>query len=218
MARTTNSRRSKEIIALGVQGYDKAINAMLSTIGDHLLAIDAWNDSIGRLGEPKEGESEEVADKRREYLGLMENATKERGNGEGTTSTLVPKNVLLTTLRLVTNTFGNVVLARALLLGGVQGRGQGTREKITRLVVGGLLSEDSSVRSAAASLAFNVSAFYQRGRVEGVRGGRGTCGSGVAGGAGDVAEGEEEGDWEVEMVSAVVEAVRSEKAREDVGE
>ena len=77
MTRTTNSQRSKEIIALGVQGYDKAINAMMSTIGDHLLAIDAWNDSIGRLGEPKEGESEEVADKRREYLGLVENATKE---------------------------------------------------------------------------------------------------------------------------------------------
>ena len=105
------------------------------------------------------------------------------------------------------------MLARALLLGGVQGRGQGTREKITRLVVGGLLSEDSGVRSAAASLAFNVSAFYQKERVEGVRGSN-------SGGAGDVTEGqgEEEGDWEVEMVSAVVEALRNEKASEDVGE
>ena len=147
-------------------------------------------------------------------LMFLENATKERGNGEGVAS--VPKNVLLTTLRLVTNAFGNVVLARALLLGsgaGVQGRG--TREKITRLVVGGLLSEDSGVRSAAASLAFNVSAFYQRGRVEGVRGGGSNSGGG---GAGGVAEGEEEGDWEVEMVSAVVEALRNEKASEDVGE
>ena len=150
-------------------------------------------------------------------LMFLENATKERGNGEGTASTSVPKNVLLTTLRLVTNAFGNVVLARALLLGGIQGRGQGTREKITRLVVGGLLSEDSGVRSAAASLAFNVSAFYQRGRVEGGRGGSGNGGGG-AGGAGDVAEGEEEGDWEVEMVSAVVEALRNEKASEDIGE
>ena len=105
------------------------------------------------------------------------------------------------------------MLARALLLGGVQVRGRGTREMITKLVVGGLLSEDSGVRSAAASLAFNVSAFYQRGRVEGVRGGGSN-----SGGAGDVAEGEEEGDWEVEMVSAVVEALRNEKTSEDVGE
>jgi len=77
MTRKTNSQHREEIIALGVQGYDKAINAMMSTISDHLLAIDAWNNSIDRLGEPKEGESEEVADKRREYLGLVENATKE---------------------------------------------------------------------------------------------------------------------------------------------
>ncbi|KIY64744.1 hypothetical protein CYLTODRAFT_401450 [Cylindrobasidium torrendii FP15055 ss-10] len=72
-----NSQCREEIVALGVQGYNKAIGAMMSTIGDHLLAIDAWNDSLRRLGEPAEGEDEDVAEKRAEYLDLVEKAKRE---------------------------------------------------------------------------------------------------------------------------------------------
>ena len=208
--------------AAGVRGKEEGVFPLIDLWRVGLLdrSVSGWCASLWVDGQERgKGKGRMI----NPILMFLENATKERGNGEGTTSTStsVPKNVLLTTLRLVTNAFGNVVLARALLLGVQgwgQGRGRGTREMITRLVVGGLLSEDSGVRSAAASLAFNVSAFYQRGRVEGVRGGSGNSGSGVAGGAGDVAEGEEEGDWEVEMVSAVVEALRNEKASEDIGE
>ena len=83
---------------------------------------------------------------------------------------------------------------------------------MTTLLVSTLLHEDPGVRTAAASLAFNVSVYVQKPRVEKVRGGR----------RGDddddddeKSDGEEE--WEVEIVSAVVEAVRSERMSEDVG-
>ncbi|KAI0676456.1 hypothetical protein C8Q78DRAFT_1073261 [Trametes maxima] len=56
MTRTTTGQRHEEIVALGVQGYDKAIGATMSTISGHLLDIDAWNDALGRLGKPAEGE------------------------------------------------------------------------------------------------------------------------------------------------------------------
>lgn len=61
---------------------------------------------------------------------------------------------------------------------------------------------------AAASLTFNIAAFYQKLRVEDVRDGRRGEDNSVEG----------DGDWEVEMVSAVVEALKNETSSEDVGE
>jgi desumoylating isopeptidase 1 len=63
------------------------------------------------------------------------------------------------------------------------------------------------VRTAAASLAFNISAWLQKGRV--LAAGKGVGGQGAAG---------EDGDWEVEIVSAVIEAIGREKDSEEVGE
>lgn len=61
------------------------------------------------------------------------------------------------------------------------------------------------MRTAAASLAFNVAAFLQKGRVDRVR---------------DTARApeDEDEDWEVEMVSAIVEALDREKGNEEVGQ
>jgi len=61
------------------------------------------------------------------------------------------------------------------------------------------------VRTAAASVAFNVAAFLQKGRVDNVRGVASTA-----------AQAEEDGEWEVELVSAVLEALSGETTSEDV--
>jgi hypothetical protein len=119
------------------------------------------------------------------------------------TSTLAvsdaPRNYILTVLRMLSNAFSNPTLTRVLLSGQ-------TRKDVTMLLVATLLHEDAAVRTAAASLAFNVAAYLQMGRVDMVK----------AGNSG--AEGvEEDGDWEVEMVSAVVEAIDREKGSEEVG-
>jgi len=76
---------------------------------------------------------------------------------------------------------------------------------MTAVLVRSLLHEDASVRTAAASLVFNAAAFLQKGRVEIVRNGRGSEKKDI-----------EDEDWEVETVSAVVEAIDREKINEDV--
>lgn len=77
--------------------------------------------------------------------------------------------------------------------------------EVTSLLVSTLLHEDVAVRTAAASLAFNVAAYLQKGRIDGVKGG-------VSGA--DSAD----GDWEVELISAVVEAIDREKSGEEIGQ
>lgn len=108
-----------------------------------------------------------------------------------------PRNYILTVLRLLSNAFASTVLAQRL----ISGPGRST---VTLLLIPTLLHEDAAVRTSAASLAFNVAAFLQNARIDKVRNGRtGT-------------EYEDE-DWEVEMVSAIVEAVDRENENEEVG-
>ncbi len=79
------------------------------------------------------------------------------------------------------------------------------KQSFTSFLIPTLLHDDPTVRTSAASLAFNAAAFIQAGRAEKIRnGGRAT------------AEYEDE-DWEVEMVSAILEALDREKDSEDVG-
>ncbi|KAH7882030.1 hypothetical protein F5I97DRAFT_1832632 [Phlebopus sp. FC_14] len=77
MTQKKGSQRREEIVALGTMGYDNAVKAMMATIGDRLQSIDAWNNALRRLGDPVEGESEEVAERRNEYLDLVAKATRE---------------------------------------------------------------------------------------------------------------------------------------------
>ena len=79
------------------------------------------------------------------------------------------------------------------------------------MLVQTLLHQDRFVRVAAASLAFNVGAWVQRGRVARTKGGREEVVDGIR-------ADEEDGEWEVELVSAVVEALAGEEEREDAGE
>ncbi len=72
-----------------------------------------------------------------------------------------------------------------------------------------LLHADAQVRTAAASLAFNVAATVQTARVEAVRSGKG--------GREEDEDGEGAEEWRVEIVSALLEAVDREKSSEEVG-
>lgn len=107
------------------------------------------------------------------------------------------RNYVLTFLRLLCNATSSVPLAQKLLQSSV-------RQDVTAVLVPSLLHDDIQVRTAAASLAFNVAAVLQKPRVEAVRTGR------------RLDEPDDVGDWEVEMVSAVVEALDREKDNEEV--
>ena len=121
-----------------------------------------------------------------------------------------PKPVLLTSLRMASNAFASVELARTLLSTAASSSSSSPRDILTRLIVPSLLHEDAGVRTAAASLTFNVVAHYQRPRMKALRSGRHHDATIEETGDGD-------GEWEVEMVSATVEAIKLETASEDVG-
>jgi len=112
-----------------------------------------------------------------------------------------PRATLLTLLRVVTNTLGTS-LSRSLLAGDAA-----ARSALTSMLVQTLLHSDHLVRVAAASLAFNVGAWVQKGRIARIKGGD----DGVVG----IRASEEDGEWEVELVSAVTEALANEEESED---
>lgn len=107
-----------------------------------------------------------------------------------------PKPFILTLLKALCNAFSNTKLIQKLFVVG--------KRELTTVLVAGLLHDDASVRTSAASLAFNTAAFVQKSRVEKAQ-------------TGGSSSSNEDGDWEVEMVSAVVEAISREKENEEVG-
>ncbi|KAI0631986.1 PPPDE putative peptidase domain-containing protein [Trametes polyzona] len=109
------------------------------------------------------------------------------------------RNYLLTVLRTLANGFAHAALGKTLLTA--------KRAGLTRVLVAALLHEDAAVRTAAASLAFDAAALLQKSRVERLRG--------APPGAVPVEVAEDE-EWEVEMVSVVLEALANETQSEDV--
>ena len=76
-------------------------------------------------------------------------------------------------------------------------------------LVSSMLHPDPSVRTAAASLAFNIAAYYHAPRIESQRSEK----------RGETPlEDLADGEWEIEVVSAIVEALRTERSSEDVSE
>ena len=116
-----------------------------------------------------------------------------------------PRATVLTLLRLATNALGTS-LSRSLLAADSR-----ARAALTSVLVQTLLHSDRLVRVAAASLAFNVGAWVQKGRVARVKGEEDATIDGIR-------AGEEDGEWEVELVSAVTEALANEEESEDAGE
>jgi len=100
---------------------------------------------------------------------------------------------------MLCNAFSHPVLSQQLLKSPI-------REKVTEVLVPSLLHADGLVRTAAASLTFDVSSVFQKARVEAVKSGRGIKPYGD----------ERLVDWEVEIVSAVIEALDREKENEEV--
>ncbi|QRW06303.1 ATP-dependent RNA helicase DHX8 [Ceratobasidium sp. AG-Ba] len=99
-----------------------------------------------------------------------------------------PKALPLTCLRLQSNISANSALFRQLL------QTAESRSSFTQIMVSGLLHEDSSVRTAASTLAFNVGAYLQRSRRQ----------------SASNPDPVEDGDWEVEVLTAVLESLSKE--------
>ncbi|KAG9012553.1 hypothetical protein FRB90_006610 [Tulasnella sp. 427] len=74
--RKNASQAREEVTALGSGGYSNAVKAIMGEIGDLVRYIEAWNGVLTRLGDPVEGESGRITDRRREHLELVEKATK----------------------------------------------------------------------------------------------------------------------------------------------
>jgi hypothetical protein len=79
------------------------------------------------------------------------------------------------------------------------------KQKLTELVVQTLLHDDTLVKNASASLIFNLAAVVQNNRVKSVRGEKIQIVT------------DESEDWEVEMISAIVEALRRDNGNEEFG-
>jgi desumoylating isopeptidase 1 len=112
----------------------------------------------------------------------------------------VARNTILVSLRLLANALGAPTLSIALCAT------HDARTRLLEVLVPSLLHDDDSVRTAAASVAFNVSACLQRRRVDRVKAGRN-----------DAVKDNLDGDWEIELLSAVMEAIQRETKNEDVG-
>lgn len=109
----------------------------------------------------------------------------------------LPRTFVLTLLKCFCNAFGAPALSQRILSPG------SLRDKLTDLAISQLLEEDSLVRTTAASLVFNISS--------GIRAQRADTGNncfslqnypGV------------DAEWEMEVVSAVIEGIRREEAEE----
>jgi ABC-type amino acid transport substrate-binding protein len=112
------------------------------------------------------------------------------------------RNYTLTTLRLFANTFASPLIAQKLVLGP-------QKQKLTSFIIQTLLHDDAIVINASASLIFNYSAALQRNRVGS------TIGTTMHSESIQIDEDE---DWEVEIVSAIIEALKREEENEDLGE
>ncbi|KAF9492035.1 thioredoxin family protein [Pleurotus eryngii] len=111
-------------------------------------------------------------------------------SNDASSSPSMSRNYTLVLLRLLANAFASPEFSLLMMNSG------GLRGAWTPLLVGALLHTDAGVRTAAASLAFNAGAYGLNRRSS--------------------AEEDGDGEWEVEMASALVEAIDREIVNEDV--
>ncbi|KAG8737836.1 hypothetical protein FRC10_007763 [Ceratobasidium sp. 414] len=97
-----------------------------------------------------------------------------------------PKALALTGLRLQSNVSANYALLRRLV--------QNNRSDFTQILISGLLHGDAAVRTAASTLAFNLGTHLQRSRRR----------------APTRPDPVEDGEWEVEVLTAVLESLSTE--------
>ncbi|KDQ25439.1 hypothetical protein PLEOSDRAFT_1057725 [Pleurotus ostreatus PC15] len=109
------------------------------------------------------------------------------------------RNYTLVLLRLLANAFSSPEFALLMM------KSRRLKDAWTPLLVGALLHADAGVRTAAASLAFNAGAYGLNRRL-----------NPPSTNSNSSAEEDGDGEWEVEMASALVEAIDREAANEDV--
>lgn len=110
----------------------------------------------------------------------------------------LPRPFVLTLLKCFSNAFGAPALSQQLLAPGP------LREKLTDLVISQLLEEDSLIRTTAASLIFNIASSTQAQRAD-------------AGNNNNFVPQTHVGldvEWEIEIVSAIIEGIRREENEE----
>jgi PUL domain len=117
---------------------------------------------------------------------------------------LLPHAMLLMLLCLSINALGTSLLSQSLLSTGAN---VWMRAMLMGMLVKALLHTDRLMHVAVVSLAFNVGVWVQRGRVARVRGKELVV---------DGIEGKEDGEWEVKLVSIIVEVLVGEEESEDV--
>ncbi|KAG8908409.1 hypothetical protein FRB99_006614 [Tulasnella sp. 403] len=120
----------------------------------------------------------------------------------------LPRNLLLTVLRFTSNCFAVPSLARHVLNPSSDTtRSESPRSTVTSILIPALLHEDSAVRTAAASTVFNVATYIQKPLMDYQRNGA----------KGSVPfDSNEDGEWIVEIVSALIEGLKTEKGNQDV--
>ena len=74
LAHKKKSHPREQVIALGTSGYTNALKSMMRAIGDLHYSVKDWETEIRWLGEPKEGESVNVTNRRNKHSNLIEKA------------------------------------------------------------------------------------------------------------------------------------------------
>ncbi|KAK2467081.1 hypothetical protein APHAL10511_001339 [Amanita phalloides] len=110
------------------------------------------------------------------------------------TVTVGTRSYVLTLLRLFANVFASPLIAQRLIFGS-------QKQTLTTIIIQTLLHDDAMIKAASASLLFNLSATLQRNRVESITGTTTRRAVQI----------DESEDWEVEVISAIIEALRREK-------
>ncbi|GJJ15677.1 hypothetical protein Clacol_009955 [Clathrus columnatus] len=126
-------------------------------------------------------------------------------NGNSTSAN--NRNTLLTTLRLLSNVFSFSESTGKYIFSYTSALETSPRTQLTTTLVSALLHADPAVRTAAASLAFNVASCIQRTRRN--------VGD-IDNRLNDIITPEEDSDWEIEIISAIVEAIKLENTNEDI--
>lgn len=135
--------------------------------------------------------------------------SEECANTPGVTSSIIfeflnkaelkplPRSFVLTLSKCFSNALGALPLSRQLLAPGP------LREKLTDLAISQLLEEDHQVRATAASLVFNIASCTQAQRTE----------TGKNNSLPQIHTGPD-AEWEIEVVSAIIEGIRREESEE----
>ncbi|KAG8862411.1 hypothetical protein FRB96_001481 [Tulasnella sp. 330] len=117
----------------------------------------------------------------------------------------VPRNLLLTTLRLASNCFMSSDLTRHILTPSTTSSASvAPRSTLTSVLIPALLHDDDSTRTAAASLAFNIAQDVQKPLME------------AGGKTPESTNSDMDAEWQVEIVSALVEALSRESSNEAI--